>query len=378
MTERTVESVSRVIGTLIIMFATYLLGYSTIVWVVDGQTPVELTVAAIGLTGFSVIFVRGVRDAVGLGLGSNRRPLELLIGAVCTLILTVWLSGYLVTTAAVFGGLLALSLPVRRALLWTAPTIGLIAISGAVHAEPLPSVLNSMVKAVVMVVTFYAMGWVNQLYGEVHQARVKLTRMAIVEERLRFSRDLHDVLGHNLSLITLKGELAMRFVDGGRMEHAREEMLAVTQLSRHSITEVRQVVRGYRSPNVTAVIEGVQSALTAAGVTVTANDVPQGLPEEVHEVLGWVVREGSTNILRHSKATCCSIQTWTDDQNVRLRMTNDGVTPRDKRMSSRGSGIAGLRERLETVGGSLTHTPGPDLTYQIEVRIPLGMTKDTQ
>ncbi|MFT3862334.1 sensor histidine kinase [Micropruina sp.] len=200
---------------------------------------------------------------------------------------------------------------------------------------------------------------------ELERARLDTARLAVAEERLRFSRDLHDVFGRTLSAVALKAELAAEQARRGRPESVAT-MHEVQSLATQALGEVREVVRGYRETDLAGEIDGARSLLEASGIEVTT--VTEGrdlLVAPVARVFAWVVREGTTNILRHADATRVRIVLSSEPGRARLVLGNDHPHPsRD----ATGSGLAGLRERLAEVGGrlSIDHTAN-EFTITAEV-----------
>ena len=200
---------------------------------------------------------------------------------------------------------------------------------------------------------FRASVWMLGIVWELDRSRQVQADLAVAEERLRFARDLHDILGRNLSVIAVKSELAAALARRGRSE-AGEEMMAVRDIAQESLREVREVVRGYREVDLTTELAGARSVLRSAGVATRVVGEVGGLPADVQAVLGWVAREGTTNVLRHSSASTCLITVARDDGCVTLTMVNDGVRAASGSGSGSGSGLSGLAERLRELGGSLT------------------------
>ena len=198
---------------------------------------------------------------------------------------------------------------------------------------------------VLMAFTVQISMWQLHIVTELDSSRDAAAALSVAEERLRFSRDLHDVVGRSLSAIAVKSELAAALSRRGD-DRAADETYEVRDLAQQSMTEARQLVRGYRSIDLRAEIEGASSLLTAAGIDTEVIGSPDAVQAEFAEAAAWIVREGATNILRHSDATHCRIEVTAHS----VRIVND--RPRI-RSSSDGSGIAGLRERLATVGGSV-------------------------
>ncbi|MBC6457099.1 sensor histidine kinase [Actinomadura sp. HBU206391] len=209
--------------------------------------------------------------------------------------------------------------------------------------------------------------WLWDLIQEAYAAREAQTRLAVIEERLRFARDLHDLLGHNLSLIAVKSELAIRMADGdtGR---AKAEMIDVRQAAREALREVRAAVRGYRVVELDAELAGVRAVLEAAGVRCTVAEPPGDLPPAVRGVLAWVVREGATNVLKHSDARRCEISFAPVEGSVVLEMVNDGAHPAGADI---GTGLTGLNERTAVLGGSITAEHAGQSRFLLRAAIPL-------
>lgn len=204
--------------------------------------------------------------------------------------------------------------------------------------------------------------------AELTAAREELARHAVAEERMRFARDLHDLLGHSLSLIALKSELARRLapVDG---ERAAAEMGDVETAARRALAEVREAVSGYRQVSCAQALAEARAALTGAGIAFRGPDRVPVLAGTVDAALGWVVREATTNVLRHSAASSVAVELAEDGVEVRLVVTDDGRGPTED--TAPGSGLTGLRERVEAVGGSLTGGAGPRGGWQVRAVAPL-------
>jgi len=205
------------------------------------------------------------------------------------------------------------------------------------------------------------------LHQEAHAAREAQARLAVTEERLRFSRDLHDLLGHSLSLIAVKSELAIRMTEADA-DRAKAEMTDVRNAARGALREVRAAVRGYRAVEFDAELAGVRAVLEAAGVRCETEPPPE-LPPEVRSVLAWVIREGATNVIKHSEARRCRISVLVYGGSVVLEMGNDGVRDPD---TESGSGLTGLAERVAVVGGTLTADRDGRDGFLLRVVIPLG------
>ncbi|MEU5975549.1 histidine kinase [Streptomyces sp. NPDC047315] len=195
--------------------------------------------------------------------------------------------------------------------------------------------------------------WMLKVMWELREARDVQARLAVAEERLRFGRDLHDVLGRNLAVVALKSELAVQLARRGRAE-AVDQMVEVQKIAQDSQREVREVVRGYREADLRVELEGARSVLGAAGIacTVVAGELDR-LTAEARSALGWVVREATTNVLRHGDAQRCTISVGVQDDTAVLVIENDRADAPTLRKGGGGSGLAGLRERLAAVDGEL-------------------------
>src|SRR4051794_5740274 len=206
----------------------------------------------------------------------------------------------------------------------------LIGVSELLSGQP-PS--GALVLAVTFGTTIIALAvgfrfsvWVLEVVREMERTRGVQLQLAVAEERLRFSRDLHDVMGRNLSAIAVKSQLAGELVRRNRPE-AAEEVAGIGRLAEESLREVRAVVRGHRSTDLAGELAGARSVLRAAGVVCTVHGETAGptLPGEAQTAFGWVAREAVTNVLRHSQATSCTITLRTADGTAELQVLNDGV-----------------------------------------------------
>ncbi|GAA3028634.1 sensor histidine kinase [Microbacterium dextranolyticum] len=184
---------------------------------------------------------------------------------------------------------------------------------------------------------------INELRATQHQMAV----LAVERERSRVARDLHDILGHSLTVITVKTELAGRLIDVDP-ERARTEIGEVEALARGALVDVRATVAGFRGVSVTGELAGARAALTAAGIEADLPGSVEAVPAESRELAGWVVREGVTNVLRHAQAARCRIRI--DER--RVTIDDDGIGPSSP--TDGGSGLAGLRGRVEAAGGRMS------------------------
>lgn len=193
---------------------------------------------------------------------------------------------------------------------------------------------------------------------ELHAAREELARQAVTEERLRLARDLHDLLGRTLSLITLKSELAGRLIEKepGR---AAQEIREIERVARQALREVREAVAGYRQPTLHIELDGARQMLEAAGIACTVDYTAGALPPAIDAALAWTVREGVTNVIRHSRARQCIIRVRSEKGKAWAEVVNDGYQEekRDLPGARIGSGLSGLTERVTAHGGHIEAGP---------------------
>jgi two-component system sensor histidine kinase DesK len=212
--------------------------------------------------------------------------------------------------------------------------------------------------------------WLLGLVWQIERSRGVEAQLAVAQERLRVARDLHDVLGHNLALIALNSELAAKLVRLGQ-PGADEYMIAVRRTAQDSMREVREVVGGSRNADLDSELAGARSVLRSAGIGVRVIGDGSGLSGRIQGALGWVVREATTNIIRHSDPENVKIEVDLSAGAVVLQIENDGVRAVDDDRPP-GSGLAGLRERLAVLGGELTAEPLPAGRFCVRVELPLA------
>ncbi|MHB8572769.1 MAG: sensor histidine kinase [Candidatus Dormibacteria bacterium] len=200
------------------------------------------------------------------------------------------------------------------------------------------------------------------------ESQAEVSRLAIEEERSRFARDLHDLLGHTLSLVVVKAELARKLL-ADPANPVATELDELQTLARSALSDVREAVAGYRQPTLASELAGVRVTLEAAGVAVTEQVDAGALHATVEGALAWTVREGATNIVRHAQAHRASFRIWRGATTVELEITDDGRGHGQVRAS--GSGLAGLRERVEALGGSFSAGRADSGGFGLRVSLPL-------
>ncbi|MBD9704497.1 sensor histidine kinase [Streptomyces sp. ID01-12c] len=251
---------------------------------------------------------------------------------------------------------------------------------GADGAAALATLVAVFLGTTLISFTSFFSVWLLKAVYELEDARETRARLAVAEERLRFGRDLHDVIGRNLAVIALKSELAVQLARRERPE-AVEQMIEVQRIAHESQREVREVVRGYREADLGVELSGAQGVLTAAGIDCSVDGADTaGLPGEVQSALAWVVREATTNVLRHGNADQCAVVLRVREGQVVLTVENDGIRAADGetggtgRSVGAGSGLAGLRERLAVVDGTLEAGQVGGEMFRVVARVPLRST----
>ncbi|HTX12550.1 MAG TPA: histidine kinase [Solirubrobacteraceae bacterium] len=190
---------------------------------------------------------------------------------------------------------------------------------------------------------------------ELSAARAELAELAVAQERERFARDLHDLLGHSLSVITLKAELAGRMLNDRPFDAARE-ISELEQVARTALGEVREAVSGYRQPTLDRELAGARMALSAAGIEAEIHQAHVPLDPPVEAVLAWTVREGATNVIRHSGARHCTLRMTASLTDAGVEVIDDGVGSGAVVSAADGNGAgndSGTAQGTETVNGGI-------------------------
>ncbi len=206
--------------------------------------------------------------------------------------------------------------------------------------------------------------------AELTEARAELARLAVARERERFARDLHDLLGQTLSVIAIKTELARRLLPE-QPQRAGGEIAEVEKIARGALSEVREAVSGHRRPTLDGELAGARMALAAAGIEVEIARVEATIDPAVEAVLAWAVREGATNVIRHSRARHCRVRITATLGGTGVEVLDDGpAIPGSNGDGHAGHGLDGLRERVETIDGTLAAGPQTGGGYRLAVDVP--------
>ena len=228
-------------------------------------------------------------------------------------------------------------------------------------------------SAMILVVLTLAMFAFTRLFRTVHELRAtqgKMAELAVAEERSRLARDLHDVLGHSLTTITVKAGLARRVLESSTdRQRAIDEVHDVEMLARQAMTDVRATVSGYRTASLPAELVGARAALSAAGIAADLPRAVDNVTAGLQETFAYVLREGVTNVIRHSNASRCEVrlgESW-------LEVRDDGRCAAGQVTASRvtggGHGLSGLAERVAAVDGTLEAGPLPEGGFLLRVSV---------
>jgi two-component system sensor histidine kinase DesK len=208
--------------------------------------------------------------------------------------------------------------------------------------------------------------------AQLKATRQELARRAVADERMRFSRDLHDLLGHTMSVIVVKSEAARRLAPRN-LDAALAQVADIEAVGRQALTEIREAVTGYREGSLSTELDRARSALTASDIEVVVQETGPPLPPQTEALLGWVVREGVTNVVRHSGASLARIELRTDGGHAHLTITDNGSGPSQTAPSPHriGTGLRGLTERLAAAGGSLDSGPAQGGGFRVTAVLPV-------
>jgi two-component system sensor histidine kinase DesK len=283
-------------------------------------------------------------------LGMDWAPMQYFVIASAAMLLRGWPAGI-----AVAAPLLATA----------AAVVGEAPVGGESVAQGTLAVIYWTVGLVTGAVALYGSARLVRVLDELEATRTELAELAVGRERLRVSRDLHDLLGHSLSAVSLKGDLAIRLLHSNPPA-AQAQIEGLTGVARDALRGVRAVTRDEHTVSLRTEIEGAAALLAAAGIDARIDLHLPDLPPAVEKVLAWAVREGVTNVLRHSEASTCSITASRWDGQARLEIVNDGARP----SAGEGSGLAGLTERATALSGSVSGGPVGDGSFRLLVEVP--------
>jgi two-component system sensor histidine kinase DesK len=198
---------------------------------------------------------------------------------------------------------------------------------------------------------------------EIQRAHEQLAELAVADERARFGRDVHDILGHSLTSIVVKAQLAGRLLDFDG-EKTRAEITDIERLAREGLEDVRRTAAGYREVTLSAELASARAALAAAGIDAELPQAVDEVPGRLRELFGWAVREGVTNVIRHSGASRCAVRLSPTTVEV---VDDGGASPGSP--AHTGNGLSGLADRAAAAGAAFDAKPLPDGGFKLSVRL---------
>lgn len=307
-------------------------------WFAAAMAAIALTVALLGLASGFPGFMWGL--AAGVFLGD-------IVGGLRARWVAVWVVGAVAVV-------LAAGYPISAQ-----------AMQGTPISPWLLTGITAFYVGLMWIVDVERLWWLKAV-TDLDVSRRTAAELAAARERLRLADDLHDILGHALEVVAFKSELASRLLrsDG---ERARTEMEEVQRVARSSLSEVRALVRERRPTDLAVELAGARAVLGSAGVTLTVSGDPDAVDPPARDVLGRVLREAMTNVLRHATPSRCAIAIETHDGGVVLRVENDGALPVN---GADGTGLVALSRYLDEHAGRLDAGPGPDGTFRLSAALP--------
>jgi len=337
----------------------------------DGHHTVPATVfGALGLLVFVSIYLLLVFRHTGRDMA--RSTVHRGLGTICALavILTITLGDAWLVLAVYVSVAFGAVLPVRLAR-WAIPLNTAAMVGAGLLVRGSDDLMSALI--VPSLLGGFAMSAVGQMVRTtraLREARATVAQLAANEERLRLARDLHDLLGHSLSLITLKSELAGRMLPG-KPEQAAQQVADIERVSRQALVDVREAVSGFRRPTLEAELAGARTALAAAGITADLHRAGvhhPDLPPDQEGALAWALREAVTNVVRHSGARRCAVTLTEEGDDLCLTVTDDGRGT----TGPHGNGLTGLAERLQLADGRLETGPGGHGGFTLRALAPLS------
>ena len=329
---------------------------------------------------FGIYMWAAWRRAQSIVAASSSRQAEVIVWLLIAALLAInfilmllggneWLALFFYTSGYVGG-----SLSIRRSILAAVVLTLISGVIGWLSGFGWFGIVQAVVFIPTIVFITQSVLWSIKTNWELRAAREEIARLAVMTERLRIARDLHDLLGHNLSLIALKSELAGRLI-GISPERATIEIGDVEKVARTTLQEVREAVSNYRRPTLVSELHAAQEILAAAGIAYHYNSddsIIDTLPTTVESVLAWAVREGVTNVIRHSRAHECIIRVGQNMHDTWVEVTDDGIGTMYTLPSTDngGNGLRGLIERVEALGGRCETARPAEGGFRLSVSVP--------
>jgi two-component system sensor histidine kinase DesK len=329
-------------------------------------------VVAVGSAAICLLFVLQVFNSspAAAGWPMRRRVLMLLAQALVTYLPLLVLGSEWAGMAGWLSGSMLLLIPGWTAwALFTAVILSML-VGPIVDGMTALNVAYFTVASLDTGLVVFGLSRLSLIIRYLNATRAEIAQLAVVRERVRIARDLHDLLGYSLSAITLKAELTRRLV-GTNPERARDELAELLDVSRQALADVRTVASGYRNMSLSKEAASVTSLLATAGITAEVDIDCGPLAEKVDTVLATVLREAVTNMLRHSTAQACTVTATAAGGLVRLRIVNDGV-PAAAASGRDGGGLENLSSRLAAVGGTLAASASADGQFEVLATVPVS------
>ncbi|WP_058044659.1 sensor histidine kinase [Streptomyces roseifaciens] len=339
-----------------------------------GEVPLPW-LGGLGVLAFAAMYTVTVFTGLDARYRTTRVPRLALAGlAVVTYALTIGYGGDWLLCFPLLS--LASGIVLRRGLtgsgrrpvllvLTVAGSAGLIASMRGDPSESLTVAYGTLLSGFVTAAVLTLFETVAQLRA----TREELARSAVERERLRFSRDLHDLLGHTMSVIVVKAE-AVRRLAPRDLDAAVGQAADIEAVGRQALTEIREAVTGYREGSLTTELDRARSLLEASGITAGLRQSGPPLPPQTAALLGWVVREGVTNVVRHSGAGRCTVEVRGETDRVRLEITDNGRGV-GSGQAAPGTGLKGLTERMAAAGGHLSAGPDGRKGFRLVAELPV-------
>lgn len=342
-------------------FMLLLVGFGAVqLWAIADLGKMPWWLAIVGMALIAVFYALSTRPLRIAARGGPRPTLILVITGLITLVLALpgvlWLLPVWLALMAPFVRRRTLAFLIAGCIMLNAGLLAFIDLQIAA----LVLVIQAGATAL-MVGGMLANLWLWRIAEEAHEGEEARARLAVAEERLRFARDLSDLVGRSLADVSAKTALAESLL-AADPDAAAAEMFDVRDLARSSLREVRTAVQNYRALDLDEVLASVRAVLEAADVHCVVEAETAELPAETRTLLASVVREGATNILKHSTASRCRI---TIKDGV-LEMTNDGV---GSAVRETASGLKGLAQRMSAAGGDLSAAPAADGTFLLRAAV---------
>ncbi len=266
--------------------------------------------------------------------------------------------------------------PLRRALWLIGGLTVFQVVLAVIRLTDLATILNNIINSVLVGGVGIGARLLWQSYRELLAAREEIARLAVSEERLRFSRDLHDLLGQSLAVLVLKSELVNKQLPPDADEATHQELRDIARVARKSLNDVREAAAGYRRPSLSMEVGNARNALRAAGIGLLVEDTLGRVAAEQDSVLAWCLREGVTNVLKHSGAKKCVLKLARTNGSAILELVDDGRGAAT--LDGGGVGLIGLRERVELAGGKFDVGSEPEAGVRLRAVLPAGLASPSE